>query len=72
MLRPPMWMLPSSGAVNPAIIRSNVVLPQPEGPRMEKKLPRTTSNDSVSTARWPAKCFTRPSTPKSGVVKGRP
>ena len=32
-------------------MRSSVVLPQPEGPKMEKKLPRATSNDKSSTAR---------------------
>ena len=48
--RPPMRMSPSSGARKPAIIRSSVVLPQPEGPRIEKKLPCATVNDSASTA----------------------
>ena len=42
---PPMRISPASGAVKPAIMRSSVVLPQPEGPRIEKKLPRATSND---------------------------
>ena len=51
MLLPPMAMSPPSGAMNPAIMRSRVVLPQPDGPRMEKKLPRSTENDSESTAR---------------------
>ena len=50
MLVPPMAMSPPSGAMKPAIMRSSVVLPQPEGPRMEKKLPRATLNDSESTA----------------------
>ena len=50
MLVPPMEMSPLSGAMKPAIIRNSVVLPQPEGPRMEKKLPRSTLNDSESTA----------------------
>ena len=50
MLRPPMAMSPSSGWMNPAIILSSVVLPQPDGPRIEKKLPRWTLNDSASTA----------------------
>jgi len=34
---------PLVGSRNPAIMRSRVVLPQPEGPRMEKKLPFSTS-----------------------------
>ena len=51
MLRPPMRTSPSSGARKPAIMRSSVVLPQPDGPRIEKKLPRATLNDNASTAR---------------------
>ena len=47
---PPMRTSPSSGARKPAIIRSSVVLPQPDGPRIEKKLPCATSSDSPSTA----------------------
>ena len=43
-------MSPESTARNPATIRSSVVLPQPDGPRMEKKLPRATDNDKSSTA----------------------
>ena len=50
MLLPPMAMSPLSGAMNPAIMRSSVVLPQPDGPRIEKKLPRSTEKDSESTA----------------------
>ena len=48
--RPPMRMSPSSGARKPATMRSSVVLPQPDGPRMEKKLPCATASDSESTA----------------------
>ena len=47
---PPMRISPESGLKKPAIMRNKGVLPQPEGPRMEKKLPRATLNDSVSTA----------------------
>ena len=36
--------------MNPAIMRNSVVLPQPDGPSMEKKLPRATLKDSESTA----------------------
>jgi len=63
---------PASGSVKPAIIRSSVVLPQPEGPRMEKKLPRGTWKLSASTARWSANCFTSPSTARSGAVNAQP
>ena len=47
---PPIRTSPSSGARNPATIRSSVVLPQPDGPRIEKKLPCATASDSASTA----------------------
>jgi len=50
--RPPMRTSPASGAMNPAMMRSSVVLPQPDGPRMEKKLPCGTASDSASTAVW--------------------
>src|SRR5262245_56564336 len=50
MLAPPIWISPPSGCWKPAIMRSSVVLPQPEGPRIEKKLPRSTLNDSSFTA----------------------
>ena len=47
---PPIFTSPSSGAMKPAIIRKSVVLPQPDGPRIEKKLPCATASDSASTA----------------------
>ena len=37
--RPHKWISPSDKSSNPAIIRSVVVLPQPEGPRKEKHSP---------------------------------
>ena len=52
MLRPPISTSPLSGSTNPAIMRSSVVLPQPEGPRMAKRLPRRTPKDSESTTTW--------------------
>jgi hypothetical protein len=50
MERPPIRMSPSSGARKPAIMRSSVVLPHPDGPRIEKKLPCATPSESASTA----------------------
>ena len=47
---PLMRRSPASGAMKPAIMRSRVVLPQPEGPRMEKKDPWRTSKLRSSTA----------------------
>ena len=46
MLLPPIAMSPLSGSMKPAIMRSKVVLPHPEGPRIEKKLPRSTVKES--------------------------
>ena len=68
MLRPPMVIEPESGAMNPAIMRSSVVLPQPEGPSIEKKLPRATLKDSASTAVCPAKRLLTPRASRSGVA----
>ena len=47
---PLMTMSPASGAMKPATMRSKVVLPQPEGPRMEKKEPERTPKLRSSTA----------------------
>src|SRR5208283_4309522 len=68
MLLPPMAMSPPSGAMNPAIMRSSVVLPQPEGPRMEKKLPCATLNESESTAMCPPKRLTTASAIRSAAL----
>ncbi len=68
MLLPPMEMSPLSGAMNPAIMRSSVVLPQPEGPRIEKKLPRSTLKDSESTAVCSAKRLTTECATKSAAL----
>jgi len=45
-----MLMSPLVGVSKPAIMRINVVLPQPEGPRMEKKEPRGTAKVIPLTA----------------------
>ena len=39
--------MPSFGSSNPPIIRSVVVLPQPDGPSIAKKLPCSISRDDV-------------------------
>src|SRR6186997_1250912 len=46
----PMRISPASSSVKPAIIRSNVVLPQPEGPRRVKNSPLPTSSVMLRTA----------------------
>ena len=47
---PPRWTRPAVGSSNPPIMRSVVVLPQPDGPSIAKKLPRGISRSSSSTA----------------------
>ena len=47
-------MLPVSGASSPAMMRSSVVLPQPDGPSSETNSPRPTeSESSLSTVALP-------------------
>jgi hypothetical protein len=42
--------VPAVGVSNPAIMRSKVVLPQPDGPRKQTNCPAGTCNDTLSTA----------------------
>ena len=49
-----------SGSSNPPIIRSVVVLPQPDGPSSEKNSPARISIDTSSTARTSRKCLASP------------
>src|SRR5436309_8637857 len=44
-------MLPASTSAKPAIIRSSVVLPHPEGPRRVNNLPSSIVAEKLSTAR---------------------
>ena len=50
MMRPSIAMVPSLGARKPAIIRSVVVLPQPDGPRSETNSPGWSVRLKRSTA----------------------
>src|ERR1051326_3457507 len=50
-------MLPSVGNSRPAIMRSVVVLPQPEGPSITKKVPSSTVKSARSTATKSWKAF---------------
>ena len=52
---------PLSGSSNPAIIRRLVVLPQPEGPSIEKNSPSRISSVTQSTAVWLPKRLLTPS-----------
>ncbi|CDM97800.1 protein of unknown function [Limnospira indica PCC 8005] len=45
-----MRISPADGVSNPAISRSVVVLPQPDGPRMLKNSPRFMSRSTALTA----------------------
>src|SRR3546814_8238358 len=48
--RPLMRMSPEASSSKPAIMRIRVVLPQPDGPRIEKNDPLAISNETSSTA----------------------
>ena len=50
-------MRPVSGTSNPAISRSKVVLPQPDGPNKAKKVLLSTLSETSSTAAIAPKCF---------------
>jgi len=65
---------PLVGKWNPAIMRNKVVLPQPDGPRMEKNDPCGTSKLTRSTARNASKSFVRSLQTRSGwgTVKSGP
>ena len=54
-------MRPPVGSSKPPIMRSVVVLPQPDGPSSEKNSPAPTSSETPSTARTSRKRFSRSS-----------
>ena len=58
---PPSQILPSVGCSNPAIIRRHVVLPEPDGPSIEKNSPSRTSRSTPSTAMTSPNRLTTPS-----------
>src|SRR5687767_14299520 len=62
MSKPPTVTLPSVGGINPVIIRIEVDLPAPLGPRNPSTSPRSTEKDTPSTARLGPKVLTRLST----------
>src|SRR5207249_4551208 len=47
---PPMKTSPSVGCSSPAIMRSSVVLPQPDGPRRTRNSPSLVAKETWSTA----------------------
>ena len=54
-------MLPPVGCSKPAIMRSVVVLPQPDGPSIVKNSPSAIGNDASRTASTVPKLFETPS-----------
>jgi hypothetical protein len=63
-------MRPPVDSSNPPIIRSVVVLPQPDGPSSEKNSPVWISSDTPSTARTSRNRFSRSTSWISGDVGG--
>src|SRR4051794_33112726 len=61
-------MVPRVGCSNPAIIRSTVVFPDPDGPSMEKNSPSAISRSTPSTARTDPKSFARSTNRIDGVT----
>src|SRR5436309_5743342 len=68
---PPNRMRPDVGSSRPAIIRSVVVLPQPEGPSRQKKSPSGTVNVESRTAVNPPNALCRLSTRISAIASLR-
>src|SRR6476469_3242562 len=64
--RPANSMRPESGRSNPAIKRSNVVLPDPEGPTKVKNSPRSTTRSMPSTTTTCPKFFRTASSLRAG------
>ena len=54
---PPMRISPEVWVSSPAIIRSSVVFPQPDGPRKTRNSPSFTERSTPSTAFTSPKCF---------------
>src|SRR5262245_46060777 len=69
---PPRKMRPSLGVSKPASIRSNVVLPQPDGPSSAKNSPCPISKVSVSTAATAPKRLLTASKRISGALPPAP
>src|SRR5262249_5888066 len=61
-------IVPASGRSKPAMRRSVVVLPEPEGPRRVKNSPRPTTRSTSSTATTPPYALRMPSASTSAVV----
>src|SRR5215211_489501 len=71
--RPSMRTSPSLGRSRPAMVRSRVVLPQPEGPRRTRYSPSSVARSTPLTAatRPPSNCLTSPRSSTTTVMTGR-
>src|SRR6201995_3014222 len=58
--RSPTWISPSVGSRKPAISRSVVVLPQPEGPSRQTNCPWSIRSETLSTTASDPKRFLTP------------
>src|SRR5262245_29099724 len=58
--RSPKRIHPAVGSMNPAIIRSSVVFPQPDGPSRKNNSPALIVRSIESTATVPPKCLLKP------------
>src|SRR5438105_13068683 len=67
MSSPPRVMRPASGCSKPAIIRSVVVCPEPDGPSKVKNSPAPTFRSTLSTATTSPYSFRHPSTETSAA-----
>src|SRR4029079_19288043 len=73
MSLPSTVIVPEVGFSKPAIIRSVVVLPQPEGPRNDTNSPRATSRlKSATAATPPGKSFWTDVRVRNAIVGRRP
>ena len=67
---PSMWIVPLVGSTMRLIIRSDVVLPQPEGPTNTVMPPSSTVRSSASTATVPS--GNRLVTPRNSIIRETP
>src|SRR6185437_8442104 len=67
MSAPPRLIVPLSGCSKPAIIRSVVVLPEPDGPSSVKNSPAATFRSTLSTATTSPYVLRTPATPTSAA-----
>src|SRR5918998_5125002 len=69
---PPIRTSPSVGRSSPAMVRSRVVLPHPEGPRRTRYSPSSVARSTPSTAwtRPPSNCLTSLRTSTTTVTAG--